>query len=106
MTCVPPSGRVTMPSFPATPLPPVGAEVPAGRSTGGHAEDTAWIVSLAQSVTSPTRPSTASSRLLNGSPLEPNVIEKKYYVSGIGMVPSVSAAGENERAELVRFTKP
>ena len=36
MTWVPPSGRVTVPRFPVTPLPPVGAEAPAGRSMGGH----------------------------------------------------------------------
>jgi hypothetical protein len=38
---------------------------------------------------------------LEWSPLEPEVIEKKYYAAGIGLVYSVSAAGEVESAKLV-----
>jgi hypothetical protein len=36
--------------------------------------------------------------------LEPDVIETKYYVSGIGLVLAVSVAGEVEDAKLVSVT--
>jgi hypothetical protein len=70
----------------------------------GQAEDQAWIVSLTQSVTVPYLTSKNAIETLEWSELEPDVIETKYYVSGIGLVLAVSVAGEVEDAKLVSVT--
>ena len=70
----------------------------------GHAEDMAWIVSREQSVKVPFKAFDNVLETLEWSTLEPDVIEKKYYVSGIGLVFSTSAAGEVENAKLVDIT--
>ena len=70
----------------------------------GHAQDMAWILDLAQSVTVPYGTFSGVLETLEWSPLEPDVIEKKYYVSGFGLVFSTSAAGEVENAQLVSVT--
>jgi hypothetical protein len=67
----------------------------------GQAEDMAWLVSLDQSVKVPYRSFDHVLETLEWSPLEPNVIEMKYYASGIGLIYSTSAAGEVENAKLV-----
>jgi len=73
----------------------------------GQAEDLAWIVSLSQTVRVPYATFHGNAlETLEWSPLETSVIEKKYYAKGIGLVLSVSAAGEVENAKLVTFTKP
>jgi hypothetical protein len=43
---------------------------------------------------------------LEWSPLEPDVIEKKYYAPGFGLIFSTSAAGEVENAKLVGVKNP
>jgi hypothetical protein len=72
----------------------------------GHAQDMAWIVDLSQSVKVPYRAFDGVLETLEWSPLEPDVIEKKYYASGIGLIFSTSAAGEVENAKLVSITEP
>jgi hypothetical protein len=72
----------------------------------GQAEDMAWLVSLDQSVKVPYRSFDHVLETLEWSPLEPNVIEKKYYASGIGLIFSTSAAGEIENAKLVDIQTP
>jgi hypothetical protein len=72
----------------------------------GQAQDMAWIVDLSQSVKVPYRAFDDVLETLEWSPLEPDVIEKKYYASGIGLVFSTSAAGEVEDAKLVSITQP
>jgi hypothetical protein len=67
----------------------------------GQAEDMAWLVSLDQSVNVPYRSFGHVLETLEWSPLEPDVVEKKYYASGIGLIFSTSAAGEVENARLV-----
>jgi hypothetical protein len=72
----------------------------------GHAEDTFWIVSVTESVDVPFGSFHDALRTLEWSRLEPEVIDQKDYVAGIGIVLEVAAAGGQERAELVSFTKP
>jgi hypothetical protein len=72
----------------------------------GHAQDMAWIVDLSQSVKVPFRRFDNVLETLEWSPLEPEVIEKKYYAAGFGLVFSTSAAGEVEDAKLVSVTQP
>lgn len=38
------------------------------------------------------------------TPLEPDVVEEKYYAPGVGNIAAVSVAGEPDRLELVSFT--
>ena len=71
----------------------------------GHAQDMAWIVDLAQKVRVPYGSMDGVLETLEWSPLEPDVIEKKYYASGIGLVLSISVAGEVETAKLVSVRK-
>ena len=40
------------------------------------------------------------------NPLEPDVIERKHYARGIGVVLEEQVAGGSERVELVRFEPP
>jgi hypothetical protein len=71
----------------------------------GQAEDSAWFVSKDQSAKVPYKTLKGGVvETLEWSPLEPEVIEKKYYAAGIGLVYSVSAAGEVETAKLVSVT--
>jgi hypothetical protein len=72
----------------------------------GHAEDMFWIVSLGESVTVPYGRFSNVLLTLEWARLEPKVIDKKYYVSGVGLVLEASASGPNERAALVSITKP
>jgi hypothetical protein len=72
----------------------------------GQAEDMAWLVDLNQSVKVPYKAFDHVLETLEWSSLEPEVIEKKYYVSGIGLVFSTSAAGEVENAKLVDIETP
>jgi hypothetical protein len=72
----------------------------------GQAQDMAWIVDLSQSVKVPFRRFDNVLETLEWSPLEPDVIEKKYYAAGFGLVFSTSAAGEVEDAKLVSVTQP
>ena len=43
---------------------------------------------------------------LEWSRLEPNVIDRKTYVRGIGVVREMSAQGPRETADLVAFRHP
>jgi hypothetical protein len=72
----------------------------------GHAEDLFWIVSLGESVAVPYDRFSNSLLTLEWTRLEPKVVDKKYYAQGIGLVLEASAAGPEERAELVSITKP
>jgi hypothetical protein len=67
----------------------------------GHAEDMFWIVSLSQRVSVPLGSFTDVILTLEWTPLEPNVIDRKYYAAGVGLVAELSASGPKETAELV-----
>ncbi len=72
----------------------------------GQAEDTFWIVSLAQSVTVPFGHFDDALLSLEFTRLEPKVIDEKEYVRGVGLVRESAAAGPKEVAELVSVTRP
>jgi hypothetical protein len=71
----------------------------------GHAEDLFWIVGLAQPVSVPYGQFEKAALTLEWTRLEPDVIDRKYYVPGVGLVLEASAAGPQERAVLVSITK-
>jgi hypothetical protein len=73
----------------------------------GHAEDRASVMSLREKVEVPFgffRPG----RVLmtrETNPIEPRVLEYKYYARGVGPVLAVSISGGSDREELVRFRR-
>jgi hypothetical protein len=72
----------------------------------GHAEDHAEIRSLHATVRTPYVSSRRALRTTETSPIEPGVVDAKYYVRGIGTVVEASVKGpEHERLELVSFSR-
>jgi hypothetical protein len=67
----------------------------------GHAEDMAWVVSLDQSIGVPYRTFKIALLTIEWSPLDPEVIDKKFYAAGVGLVAELSASGPKETAQLV-----
>ena len=39
----------------------------------------------------------------NFSPLEPNLVEEKFYARGVGVVLEITVSGGSDRAELLSF---
>jgi hypothetical protein len=66
----------------------------------GHAEDHARIVSLRQRVKVPLRRFRHTLMTLETTPLEPDVLEAKFYARGVGVVLSVGLSGETDREVL------
>ena len=73
----------------------------------GQAEDRAEVVSLREQVQVPfghfRRGTVLMTRELN--PLEPKVLEYKFYARGIGPVLAIGVSGTADREELVRYVK-
>jgi hypothetical protein len=72
----------------------------------GQAEDHFRILSLDESVKTPGASSDQAMLTMEWTPLEPNVIDHKYYVQGIGTVLEQTAKGPTERNTLVSVQKP
>jgi hypothetical protein len=72
----------------------------------GHAEDHFKVLSLHSTVSVPFG-SFAGNVLLTRewTPLEPNVVDHKYYVKGLGEVSEVTARGPKETGLLVSVTR-
>ena len=70
----------------------------------GEAEDQYWLVDLAQRVRTPFVTTSHAVLTLEWTRLEPDVIDRKYYVRGIGLVAELSAQGPRETARLVHHT--
>jgi hypothetical protein len=86
--------------------PPVGGPPYRQEYLRGEAEDMAQVIRL-----------DGSAKVRYGSfdrlvvtreytPLEPNVLEEKYYAHGVGSVLELGIRGSNQRVELVSFTPP
>jgi hypothetical protein len=73
-------------------------------SLKGQAEDRFRILDLATSVTTPAVSSQNAMLTKETSPLEPKIVDHKYYVQGVGNVKEQQVAGSPpERADLVFF---
>jgi|SRR5438477_304345 len=72
----------------------------------GEAEDQYWLVDLHQHASVPYGTFHHAALTLEWSRLEPNVIDRKLYVRGIGDVSEVSAQGPRETAFLISFRHP
>jgi hypothetical protein len=71
----------------------------------GHAEDHFRIVSVSAPVQVPYVSSKRALLTKEWTPLEPGVIDHKFYVRGIGTVREQTVRGGNERAELVALRR-
>jgi hypothetical protein len=71
----------------------------------GQAEDHFKVLSTQVSVTVPYISTTHAMLTKEWTPLEPGVIDHKYYVRGIGTVLEQTAKGPFERNELVSFRR-
>jgi hypothetical protein len=68
---------------------------------GSHAEDHFQVLNLAATVRTPAASSKHALLTKEWSPLEPDVIDHKLYVRGVGMVKENTVKGPLERGELV-----
>jgi hypothetical protein len=70
----------------------------------GEAEDRAEILSLDERVTVPYGAFDHVLKTADSTPLEPELVENKFYARGVGPVLAVTVSGGSDREELVRFT--
>jgi hypothetical protein len=69
----------------------------------GHAEDVFKAVDLAAPVTVPYGSFPRALRTEETTALEPNVLDNKYYVTGIGEVTELAVKGPTEKLELIEI---
>jgi hypothetical protein len=69
----------------------------------GHAEDTAEVVSLDESVTVPAGTYTNLLKTREHTALEPDVVEEKLYAKGVGEVAANQTAGGTSIEKLLEF---
>jgi hypothetical protein len=72
----------------------------------GHAEDHFQVVSRNARNTVPYGTFTHALRTKEWTPLEPGVLDAKYYARGIGQVAERTVRGGSERAVLVDLVLP
>lgn len=70
----------------------------------GKAEDMATVLSLNESVSVPYGSFKNCLKTKDFTPLEPGIIENKYYSAGVGVVLTIMVEGGAERVELVDIT--
>jgi hypothetical protein len=70
----------------------------------GEAEDLGEVVRSGAAETVTAGSYTGLVVIQEWNPLEPEVIEEKYYAAGVGKVLGIHTAGPGERVELVEFT--
>jgi hypothetical protein len=89
------------------PTHPVVGQTGQQESFKGQAEDRFRILSLATSITTPAVSSQNAMLTEETTPLEPGVVDHKYYVQGIGTVKEQQVAGApaglGEETQLVSF---
>jgi hypothetical protein len=71
----------------------------------GHAEDHFKVLKRHARVSTPARSSNNAVRTKEWTPLEPKVLDNKYYVRGVGTVREIAVKGPVERLELVSFKR-
>jgi hypothetical protein len=71
----------------------------------GHAEDRSRVLALDQQAEVPFGHFTDVLLTEDYTPIEPNVLELKFYAPGIGQVLAQAVSGGSEREELVSFKK-
>jgi hypothetical protein len=71
----------------------------------GHAEDQARVLGWVESLTVPYGTFTHVLETEEWTPLEPGVVERKYYASGVGLIRTVMTRGGLELSDLVSLTR-
>jgi len=71
----------------------------------GHAEDEGYILSTGEQVQVPAGLYTGTLMTRDTSPLEPKLVELKFYAAGVGPVMEVPISGESGRNVLVETTR-
>ena len=71
----------------------------------GEAEDAAEILSLTEHVRVPFGSFDSVLRTKDTTPLEPDLVEEKYYARGVGPVLAVAVSGGSSREELLSFER-
>jgi hypothetical protein len=71
----------------------------------GQAEDAAQVLSLDQRVSVPLGSFDQVLKTKDYTPLEPSVVEHKFYARGVGPILAVTVSGGSGREELVRFER-
>jgi hypothetical protein len=72
----------------------------------GEAEDRGEILSLDEKVKVPFGSFDGVLMTKDTTPLEPDVLEHKFYAKAVGPVLAVTISGGSGREELLRFTSP
>ena len=70
----------------------------------GEAEDAAEVLSLSEHVEVPAGTFDDCLQTSDFTPLDPDVIEEKYYAQGVGLVLVVQVSGGTSREELVSYS--
>ena len=70
----------------------------------GHAEDFARVLGKSESVTVPAGTYHDVLKTKEFTPLEPKLLEHKYYASSVGVVREVTVKGGSDRVQLVGYT--
>jgi hypothetical protein len=72
----------------------------------GHAEDQGKVLSLDEKVSGPAGSWTGVLKTRDTTPVEPDVVEHKFYAPGVGVVQeSEVTGGEGEHSVLIEMTK-
>jgi len=71
----------------------------------GEAEDAARVLSLDEKVEVPIGRFAGVLMTKDYTPLEPALVEHKFYAKGVGPVLALTISGGSDREELVRFTR-
>jgi hypothetical protein len=69
----------------------------------GHAEDGAEVLSVHARAKVPDGTYDGVLQTRNFSPIEPNVVEEKFYARGVGVVLELTVSGGSDRGELISF---
>ena len=69
----------------------------------GEAEDLAEVISLDESISVRYGPFENCLKTKEWTPLEPDVVENKYYAPGIGLVSEVTVKGGEDKVDLVEM---
>ena len=71
----------------------------------GHAEDRARVMSLRERAEVPFGFFKRALMTRDENPLQPRILEYKFYARGVGPVLAISVSGGSDREELVRFQR-
>jgi hypothetical protein len=72
----------------------------------GEAEDVGKVLATDESVTGPTGSYDRVVKTEDTTPLEPDVLEHKWYAPGVGVVQERDISGGDEKVTLVKITRP